>query len=159
MAGTQEVTLSFHTIKNLCYNVLDGLLYDKTNKSRRRRSDTFIRHQQQQQKPSCSLVRRNSLPSTCTITELDNLVCAIDRLFRLVPELNNQREEIRDIRVERVIERLSRGRMEDQRAEQDKLFQLIQKATSRSLDTQREHMKPVSLPMYYKRYQYNNSLK
>ena len=83
--------------------------------------------------------------------DLDQLLTAIDRLSHVAPRLNNQRVELTEKQVKelaaatlgKTVERLSRGRMEDQRAPLPKhqvlqdLVQQIQKSASRSLDNQR----------------------
>ncbi|RCH81628.1 hypothetical protein CU098_006520, partial [Rhizopus stolonifer] len=86
--------------------------------------------------------------------DLDQLLDAMDRLSHAAPRLNNQRVCLSESQVEALaaatlgknIERLSRGRMEDQRASlplktrhqvlQDLVHQ-VQKSASRSLDNQR----------------------
>ncbi|KAF7729863.1 hypothetical protein EC973_003597 [Apophysomyces ossiformis] len=93
-----------------------------------------------------------------TQRDLDNLLSAIDRLSDVAPRLNNQRVALTDRQanelaaaaVGKVIERLSRGRMDDQRAtlpslpeKQDTLRNLvaqIQQAASRTMDNQRVPM-------------------
>jgi hypothetical protein len=86
--------------------------------------------------------------------DLDTLLSAIDRLSHVAPRLNNQRVDLNERQVKelaaatlgKTVERLSRGRMEDQRAllpEKTKhevlhdLIQQIHKSASRSLDNQR----------------------
>lgn len=92
--------------------------------------------------------------------DLDDLLNAIDKLSHIAPRLNNQRVDLSERQVKelaaatlgKTVERLSRGRMEDQRAIlplktkqevlQD-LIQQIQKSASRSLDTQRLTLSPT----------------
>ncbi|CEP19675.1 hypothetical protein [Parasitella parasitica] len=88
---------------------------------------------------------------TPTTGDLGQLLSAIDRLSHVAPRLNNQRADLTERQAKelaaatlyKTIERLSRGRMEDQRAPlpkhqvlQDLVLQ-IQKSASRSLDNQR----------------------
>ena len=92
-----------------------------------------------------------------TGNDLDDLLSAIDRLSLVAPRLDNQRvglsedqvKEMAAITLGKTVERLSRGRMEDQRAplplktkEQvlQELVQQIQKSASRSLENQRVHL-------------------
>ncbi|KAI7898829.1 uncharacterized protein BX663DRAFT_564467 [Cokeromyces recurvatus] len=88
--------------------------------------------------------------------DLDELLNAIDKLAQIAPQFHNQRisfseEQMKDLAaasLDKVIERLSRGRMEDQRVrlsppkKNDKillqeLVQQIEKSALRSLDNQR----------------------
>lgn len=92
--------------------------------------------------------------TTAPINDLDKLLSAIDRLSHVAPRLNDQRVDMNEKQIKelaaatlgRTVERLSRGRMEDQRAplplktKQEVLQDLIQqihKSASRSLDNQR----------------------
>ncbi|KAK4510564.1 uncharacterized protein ATC70_004995 [Mucor velutinosus] len=90
-------------------------------------------------------------PATGSAGDLDQLLDAIDRLSHVAPRLNNQRVDLTEKQVKelaaatlgKTVQRLSRGRMEDQRAPLPKhqvlqdLVQQIQKSASRSLDNQR----------------------
>ncbi|KAI9486611.1 MAG: hypothetical protein EXX96DRAFT_534853 [Benjaminiella poitrasii] len=89
--------------------------------------------------------------------DLDELLTAMDRLFDVAPRLNNQRVALNDRQLkvlatatlQKAIERLSRGRMEDQRVSLpavkkkdngillQELVQQIERSASRSLDNQR----------------------
>ncbi|KAL7317958.1 hypothetical protein PS15m_004246 [Mucor circinelloides] len=89
--------------------------------------------------------------TTASAGDLDQLLDAIDRLSHVAPRLNNQRVDLTEKQVKelaaatlgKTVQRLSRGRMEDQRAPLPKhqvlqdLVQQIQKSASRSLDNQR----------------------
>ncbi|KAL9544570.1 hypothetical protein MBANPS3_007550 [Mucor bainieri] len=89
--------------------------------------------------------------TTASAGDLDQLLDAIDRLSHVAPRLNNQRVDLTEKQVKelaaatlgKTVQRLSRGRMEDQRAPLPKhqvlqdLVQRIQKSASRSLDNQR----------------------
>ncbi|CAO3637595.1 unnamed protein product [Mucor hiemalis] len=103
------------------------------------------------------LLSPNSVTSS---HDLDDLLSAIDKLSHIAPRLNNQRVDLNERQVKelaaatlgRTVERLSRGRMEDQRAilplksKQEVLHDLIQqihKSASRSLDTQRVSLSPT----------------
>lgn len=102
-----------------------------------------------------AIIEDKKLPTTTTTGhDLDTLLSAIDRLSHVAPRLNNQRVDLNERQVKelaaatlgKTVERLSRGRMEDQRAPlplktrqevlQD-LIQQIRKSASRSLDNQR----------------------
>ncbi|KAI8097069.1 uncharacterized protein BX664DRAFT_325511 [Halteromyces radiatus] len=92
--------------------------------------------------------------------DLDNLLSAIEQLSSLSPQLSNQRvdlterqaKELAAATIGKTIERLSRGRMDDQRAplpsilsKQKMLSDLmtqIQRSSLRSLDAQRASMNP-----------------
>ncbi|KAL0085676.1 hypothetical protein J3Q64DRAFT_1744631 [Phycomyces blakesleeanus] len=90
-----------------------------------------------------------------TQRELDNLLEAIDRLSSVAPRLNNQRvtlterqaNELAMATVSKAVERLSRGRLDDQRAHLPQrhdllknLIHQINKSAARTLDNQRVHM-------------------
>ncbi|KAL0140599.1 hypothetical protein V8B55DRAFT_1508749 [Mucor lusitanicus] len=90
-------------------------------------------------------------PPAASAGDLDQLLDAIDRLSHVAPRLNNQRVDLTEKQVKelaaatlgKTVQRLARGRMEDQRAPLPKhqvlqdLVQQIQKSASRSLDNQR----------------------
>jgi hypothetical protein len=90
--------------------------------------------------------------TTTDTNDLDELLFAIDRLSNIAPRLNNQRAELTERQVKelaaatlgKTVERLSRGRMEDQRAHKGgvlrDLVQQIHTSASRSLDSQRVHL-------------------
>ncbi|KAG0172136.1 hypothetical protein DFQ28_004288 [Apophysomyces sp. BC1034] len=119
-------------------------------------------HEIQNEKPPPGYdlsMRKDRVSSTAqsekTQRDLDNLLSAIDRLSDVAPRLNNQRVALTDRQasemaaaaVGKVVERLSRGRMDNQRAtlpsltaKQDMLRNLvaqIHQSASRTLDNQR----------------------
>jgi hypothetical protein len=93
--------------------------------------------------------------SSCPKSDLNELISAIDHLAAVAPRLNNQRATLTDRQVDelaastlgKTVERLSRGRLEDQRAplpavisKHEMLHGLIHQihtSASRSLDNQR----------------------
>lgn len=95
--------------------------------------------------------KNHNATETSSAGDLDQLLTAIDRLSHVAPRLNNQRVDLTEKQVKelaaatlgKTVQRLSRGRMEDQRAPLPKhqvlqdLIQQIQKSASRSLDNQR----------------------
>ncbi|CAO3643591.1 unnamed protein product [Mucor fragilis] len=95
--------------------------------------------------------KKTSETATATAGDLDQLLDAMDRLSHVAPRLNNQRADLTEKQVKelaaatlgKTVQRLSKGRMEDQRAPLPKhqvlqdLVQQIQKSASRSLDNQR----------------------
>ncbi|KAI9031638.1 hypothetical protein CLU79DRAFT_729465 [Phycomyces nitens] len=102
----------------------------------------------------CPREKKRSLGEK-TQRELDNLLEAIDRLSSVAPRLNNQRvtlterqaNELAMATVSKAVERLSRGRLDDQRAHLPQrhdllkdLVQQINKSAARTLDNQRVHM-------------------
>lgn len=109
---------------------------------------------EKKEKESNSTSLNDSPPTT---KDLDHLLDAIDRLFDVAPALNDQRASLNENQVKhlaaitlgKTIERLSRGRMEDQRASLpekhqllQELIQQIQKSASRSLNNQRVKLTP-----------------
>ncbi|GAN09942.1 hypothetical protein MAM1_0305c09475 [Mucor ambiguus] len=104
--------------------------------------------------PHGLIIKEKKTSETATAAsagDLDQLLNAIDRLSHVAPRLNNQRVDLTEKQVKelaaatlgKTVQRLSRGRMEDQRAPLPKhqvlqdLVQQIQKSASRSLDNQR----------------------
>ncbi|KAI8065727.1 hypothetical protein BC940DRAFT_70717 [Gongronella butleri] len=95
-----------------------------------------------------------------TQKDLDLLVSSIDRLSDLMPRLNNQRVDLSDRQADalaaatmgRTIDRLSRGRLDDQRASATdalakynhlpSLMAQLQRSASRTLDNQRASFDP-----------------
>ncbi|KAL1918074.1 uncharacterized protein VTP21DRAFT_3340 [Calcarisporiella thermophila] len=90
--------------------------------------------------------------------DLENVMSAIERMQCVAPPMNDQRVELneRQIRelsvaaVSKIVERLSRGRLEEQRAIQpptkletlNRLLEVVEKAVERRLDDQRATLSP-----------------
>ncbi|CAG8562522.1 5489_t:CDS:2, partial [Acaulospora morrowiae] len=94
-----------------------------------------------------------------TQRDLENVISAIDRVYHVMPQLNNQRVELNSRQkkeltaatLSNAIQKLSRGRLEDQRAESlsitkyqtlNHLVDQINKAAERSLSDQRVELSP-----------------
>ncbi|CAG8591200.1 6193_t:CDS:2 [Racocetra fulgida] len=94
-----------------------------------------------------------------TKLDLDNVISAIDRVYNVAPQLNNQRVELSPRQKKRltaatlsnVIQKLSRGRLEEQRADSssivkyqtlNRLVDQINKAAERSFVDQRVELSP-----------------
>ncbi|GES90542.1 hypothetical protein GLOIN_2v1463146 [Rhizophagus clarus] len=109
--------------------------------------------------PKYCSVKINKMDSEKTKVDLDNVISAIERVYYVAPQLNNQRVELnprqkKDITaaaLSSAIKKLSRGRYEEQRAEPtlvmkyqtlNCLVNQIQKSATRSFVDQRVELSP-----------------
>jgi hypothetical protein len=109
--------------------------------------------------PKYSSISTNKMDNEKTKLDLDNVISAIERVYYVAPQLNNQRvelnprqkKELTAAALSSAIQKLSRGRYEEQRAEPtlvmkyqtlNCLVNQIQKSAARSLVDQRVELSP-----------------